>query len=80
MAQKFVQVTTRHLAKPVIKASEEREDRTKRQHIMEVRDNIICVVKIVVETAVGEHNTRHATNGEHEDEAHCPNHWRFEAD
>ena len=46
---------------------------------MEVGHNIISVMQVIVEAAIGQNNTRHTSNGEHEDEAHRPNHGCLEA-
>src|SRR3546814_16081428 len=41
LAQELAVHPARHLREPVIEAGEEREDRAQRQHIVEVRDDII---------------------------------------
>src|SRR3546814_1246404 len=69
LAQELAVHPARHLREPVIEAGEEREDRAQRQHIVEVRDDIIGVVQVRIDAAVGEYDAGHAADGEHEDEA-----------
>src|SRR3546814_8030750 len=74
LAQELAVHPARHLREPVIEAGEEREDRAQRQHIVEVRDDIIGVVQVRIDAAVGEYDAGHAADGEHEDEAERPDH------
>src|SRR3546814_21057471 len=43
-----------HLAEPVIPAREQREYGAERQHIVEVGDDVIGVVHVIVDAAIGE--------------------------
>src|SRR3546814_4015981 len=49
------------------------------QHIVEVRDDIIGVVQVRIDAAVGEYDAGHAADGEHEDEVERPDHRGLEA-
>ena len=69
-----------HLAEPVIEAGEDREHRAERQHVMEVRDDVIGVVHVRIDAGVRQHDAGDAADGEHEDEADRPQHRRLEAD
>ena len=70
----------RHFREPIIEARKDREDRTERQHVMEMRHNIISVVKIAIDTGIRENDTGHTTHCEEEDEADGPLHGRCESD
>src|SRR3546814_6967531 len=70
LAQELAVHPARHLREPVIEAGEEREDRAQRQHIVEVRDDIIGVVQVRIDAAVGEYDAGHAADGEHRSEEH----------
>src|SRR3546814_14695698 len=69
LAQELAVHPARHLREPVIEAGEEREDRAQRLHIVEVRDDIIGVVQVRIDAAVGEYDAGHDADGEHADEA-----------
>src|SRR3546814_7164346 len=71
-AKRFIVHPARHLRKPIVESREQREHRAKRQHIVEVRDDIIGVVQVGVDAAIGQHDAGHAADGEHEDEAQRP--------
>src|SRR5580704_12060899 len=43
----------RHLADPVVEAAEDREHRAKRQHVVEVRDDVVGVVNDLVDAGIG---------------------------
>ena len=78
MTQKFIQMPPRHFAEPVIETGKQTEHRAQRQHIMEMRNHIIGIMQVIIQTAIGQNNTGHTANGEHENEAQRPHHRRFE--
>jgi hypothetical protein len=43
-----------HLREPVVPAREDREHRAERQHVVEVRDDVVGVVQGAVDAGVGE--------------------------
>ena len=68
------------LRRPVVEAREDREQRTRDQHVVEVRDDVVGVVHDLVDAGIGQHHAGYATKGEHEDEADGPQHRRLELD
>src|SRR3546814_15961638 len=72
LAQELAVHPARHLREPVIEAGEEREDRAQRQHIVEVRDDIIGVVQVRIDAAVGVSVAGHAADVEPEAKVERP--------
>ena len=70
----------RHFWEPVIPCRKDREDRSKRQHVMEVSDDIIGIVKVTVEPRIRQHDASYAADCEQEDEPDGPHHRCREAD
>ncbi|KAF1857671.1 hypothetical protein Lal_00014188 [Lupinus albus] len=69
-----------HLREPVVDTGEDDEHGAERQHVVEVRDDVVRVVEVLIDRRVGEHHAGHAADGEEEDEAHRPVHRGGEAD
>src|SRR3546814_13236301 len=78
LAQELVILLPPHLAEPVIPAREQREYGAERQHIVEVGDDVIGVVHVIVDAAIGEDAAGDAADREHEDGAQGPEHRRLE--
>ena len=51
-----------HLREPVVPAGKDGEHRAERQHVVEVRDNVIGVVQLAVDTGVGKHDAGDAAD------------------
>ena len=79
LAEELVVHVAAHLREPVIEAAEDGEDRAEAQHVVEVGDDIIGVVHVIIDAAVGEDDAGDAADGEQEDEADRPQHRRLEA-
>ena len=73
-AEKFRIHVSGHLREPVVPAREDREDGAEREHIVEVRDDVVRIVKVAVNAGVGEHDAGHAADREQEDESDGPQH------
>jgi hypothetical protein len=61
-----------HFADPVIETGKDCENGAKRQDVVEVRNCEIRIVQHLVDARVGEHDTRDASDREHENEADTP--------
>src|SRR3546814_10620212 len=61
LAQELVILLPPHLAEPVIPAREQREYGAERQHIVEVGDDVIGVVHVIVDAAIGERSEEHTS-------------------
>ena len=61
-------------SQPVEDPGKQAENRSRHQHVMEMGDHVIGIVKVIVDTAIGQHDTRHTTNGEERDHAQRPDH------
>ena len=70
--------TAAHFADPVIEAGEDAEHGAERQHIMEMRHDIICIVHGDIDAGIGQHHAGYAADSEQEDEAERPQHRRLE--
>ena len=61
-----------YLWEPVVPTSEDPEHGGKRQHVVEVRDHVICVLQHAIGSGIGHHDAGQPADREHEDEADRP--------
>ena len=69
-----------HLREPVVPARENREGRAERQHIVEVRDDIICILDRAIDARIGEHHASDAADCKQKNETDGPQQWCAEFD
>ena len=80
LAEPFGILVAGHLREPVIEAGKQTEHGTERQHIVEVRNDVIGVVKHDIEAGIRQHHAGHTADGEQEDETNRPEHRDTEGD
>ena len=64
---------------PVVETSEQGEQGTRYQHIVEVSHNVISILQLDVDWRHSQNQTSETTHGEHEDETDREQHWCFES-
>ena len=62
LAERLVVHVAGHLREPVVPAGEDGEHGAERQHVVEVRDDVVGVVQRAVDAGVGEHHAGHAAD------------------
>ncbi len=80
LAEKLAVVVARHLREPVVEAAEDAEHRAERQHVVEMRDDVIGILQSGIDARIRQHNAGDAADDEQEDEADRPQHRRLELD
>ena len=62
---------------PVVEAGEHCKQRAGYQHVVEVRHHVVTILQLNINRCDRQNQTGETTHGEHEDEAHCKQHWGF---
>ena len=68
-AERLAHHSAGHLGEPISKRAEQREHRAADQHIMEVRDDEVGVVKLEIERNGGNHHAGQSADHEGDDES-----------
>ena len=72
-------LATRHLAEPVINTGEQPHGSANRHHVVEVSNDVVCVVQRAVYTSLRQNDAGYAAQSEQEDKSDSEKHWRVEA-
>src|SRR5262249_3532884 len=78
-APELAHLSTSRFREPVIDASEESEDRARRNDVMKVRDHVISVVQIKVGRVKCQRDPSKTANSEHRQKGNSEKHWHVEA-
>src|SRR4029434_10198523 len=68
LAPEVVHLSPGRSLEPIIDAGEDREDRSRRDDVMEMRDHVIGVVQVKISAVEGQRDPRQAADSEHREE------------
>ena len=74
----FIHHPARHFREPIINTREQREDRARRDDVMEVRNHVVSVVQVQIAEIEAQRQPGQPADAKHRQERHDKQHWRVE--